>query len=80
MQAPKENTSLPLSEKVSSGVISKICIKNPHVEFFMYHYIRDQDPKDNIFTRELSVSPTIFEIHMKKVADLASKKKIILMN
>jgi hypothetical protein len=79
MQAPKENISPAISGEASSSVISKTCIKNPHIEFFMYHYIRDHDGRDNAIVKELSVSPALFEEHMKKIVSLREQKRITLI-
>lgn len=57
----------------------KLCIKDPNIEFFMYHYIRDHDPHDNFYTKDLSVAPVLFEAHMLEIESLAKEKKIYLM-
>jgi hypothetical protein len=69
----------PISETPNTDRLEKICIKNPMVEFFMYHYIRDYDIHDNQTTKNLSVPPKIFEEHMKKIQSLVNDKKITLM-
>lgn len=58
----------------------KICIKEPKIEVFMYHYIRDDDPNDNKMIRDLSVTPENFESHMQIVQNLKEKWKIELLN
>jgi hypothetical protein len=77
--APRIDTNSSTSGVILTGVTEKICIKNPHIEFFMYHYIRDHDPKDTLFTKELSVPPAVFEEHMRKIKSLAKQKRVTLM-
>ncbi len=75
---PWETLPTTGDEMVSSGVIQS-CIKNPHIEFFMYHYIRDHDMHDALTTKDLSVDPALFRRHMQKIQSLAVEKKISLM-
>lgn len=75
MEVPRD--SLPNDH--SWTLSPKICSKDPHITFFMYHYIRDHDTKDNTFTKDLSVSPGLFSIHMKQVEQLAQSGNIVLM-
>ena len=77
----KSPIQIPTWEQIESRTENRgaICIKNPQVEFFMYHYIRDHDPHDTATTKELSVAPSLFEAHMQKVESLAKEKKITLM-
>lgn len=56
------------------------CIAHPHIEFFMYHYIRDKDSRDTPITARLSVSPALFESHMQTIAALRDQGKITLMH
>jgi hypothetical protein len=46
------------------------CITNPDIQFFMYHYVRAYDPRDNIFTTDLSVEPKNFKTHMQYIQEL----------
>lgn len=46
------------------------CITDPDIQFFMYHYIRAHDPRDNIFTTDLSVDPKDFRTHMQYIRSL----------
>lgn len=59
---------------------SPTCIRDPDIQFFMYHYIRTHDPRDNAYTRELSVDPQEFRKQMSYLRDRANEWKIILMN
>ena len=56
------------------------CIPHPHIEFFMYHYIRDKDSRDTPITARLSVSPAFFESHMQTIAALREQRKVTLMH
>ena len=60
-------------------MIPEVCSKNPQITFFMYHYIRDHDKKDDLFTKDLSVPPVLFSAHMRRVEQFAESGKIILM-
>lgn len=57
-----------------------ICFSSPEVKVFMYHYVRDDDPRDTPSTRSLSVTPDNFDAHMQSIRRLANKQKITLMN
>lgn len=56
------------------------CITDPEIQFFMYHYIRDHDPRDNIFTTDLSVSPANFRLQMNHIQSLRKEWRIYTMN
>lgn len=70
---------VPSTSKYITPVTEWSCTKNPEIAFFMYHYIRDDEPADNKMTRNLSVTPQNFESHMQTVAELAKSWKITLM-
>ncbi len=57
-----------------------ICIRDPNIQFFMYHYIRDHDHRDNATIKELSIAPNLFEKHMQEIEALAKKGLITLMH
>lgn len=57
----------------------KICIQKPQIDFFMYHYVRDYDTRDNWIARDLSIPPAKFREHMMRIRELANAKKISLM-
>jgi poly-beta-1,6-N-acetyl-D-glucosamine N-deacetylase len=56
------------------------CISDPHITFFMYHYIRDDDSHDNRSTHALSVPPGIFREHMETVQQLSKNGTVTLMH
>ncbi len=68
-------------ENIESGKVipPKICVENPKVHFFMYHYIRDDDTHDTHGTHELSIPPNLFEKQMEKVHALAASGSVSLM-
>jgi peptidoglycan/xylan/chitin deacetylase (PgdA/CDA1 family) len=57
-----------------------ICIRDPQVSTFMFHYIRDYDPRDTAITKWLSIPPAIFDEDMKTIDTLRKKWLITLMN
>lgn len=57
-----------------------ICITDPSVSVFMYHYVRDDDPNDTPSTRDLSVTPERFEAHMRAVAGIRDAGRAVVMN
>lgn len=63
----------------SSKSFSYTCTTYPKITFFMYHYIRDHDPKDNASTKDLSVPPALFEEQMKKVKSLVDSWDVVIM-
>lgn len=72
------NTTLSWTTK--NKPLEARCITNPRIYFFMYHYIRDYDPRDSPITHNLSVPPNEFREHMKRVRKIADEWKISLMN
>ncbi len=64
---------------VSSETSTEICIRDPQVRFFMYHYIRDDDTRDTHGTRELSIPPNLFEGQMQAIHRLESAGLVTLM-
>lgn len=72
--------NLVSSESTIPTIPQKICIQHPEISFFMYHYIRDDDPKDTITTHELSVPPGVFREQLNYIHELARNKSITLMN
>ncbi len=75
---PSERIS-EVKNEIASIPEKTLCIKNPQVRFFMYHYIRDYDIHDNQTTKNLSVPPKVFEEQMQKIQSLVNDKKITLM-
>lgn len=59
---------------------SQICFREPEIDFFMYHYIRSHDERDNSATQDLSIDPTAFRTHMSYVRSLVSEWKVSVMN
>ena len=45
----------------------------------MYHYIRDDDIRDNSITQGLSIPPAIFDAQMQYVEKLAESGSVTLM-
>ena len=64
---------------VASQVSPEICIRDPKVRFFMYHYIRGDDTRDTRGTHELSIPPDIFEEQMQVIHRLETTGLITLM-
>lgn len=62
-----------------SDIAQENCFSDPNIQFFMYHYIRDHEPKEPATTHELSVAPGLFEEHMKMIRDMTTKWEITLM-
>ena len=58
----------------------QVCIHEPRVDYFMYHYIRPHDPRDNASTQDLSVDPQEFRKQMSYVRDRVNEHTITLMN
>ncbi len=77
--APKWEMQISSGTSISSWIEQKICVKDPNVQFLMYHYIRDHDRSDTVITRDLSVAPALFERHMQKLSDMSKQGKIMLM-
>lgn len=73
-----KTTTLPVISKNIEN--PKPCVRNPDIQFFMYHYIRSHDPHDNASTQDLSVDPEDFRTEMSYVRDRANEWKITLMN
>ena len=63
----------------SSKVSPEICIRDPKVRFFMYHYIRGDDTHDTRGTHELSIPPNVFEEQMQVIHRLETTGFITLM-
>ena len=76
---PKGEVWISTGTSISSWAEQKVCVKNPNVQFFMYHYIRDYGPRENPMTKNLSTPPALFEAHMQKIQSLANAKSISLM-
>jgi hypothetical protein len=62
----KIETALPV-------MITPLCIHAPQIDYFMYHYIRSNDPHDNASTDDLSVDPQEFRRQMSYIHDLAKE-------
>jgi hypothetical protein len=61
----------PITPPTSSIAVNPHpCITDPDIQFFMYHYVRAHDPRDNIFTTDLSVDPKDFRTHMQYIQEL----------
>ncbi len=58
---------------------SSTCIRDPDIQFFMYHYIRFNDPNDAKSTQDLSVDPRDFETQLSYVRKQADTNQITLM-
>lgn len=71
---------IPQQKNLSSNSGNAICVENPNIQFFMYHYIRDDDIRDNSITHDLSVPPAIFDSQMQYVEKLAASRSVTLMN
>lgn len=56
------------------------CINEPDIQFFMYHYVRTHDSRDNAATRDLSIDPRDFRAHMTYIDKLREAWKISTMN
>lgn len=54
-------------EIVSPAIAIPPCIRHPHIDYFMYHYIRLNDPHDTPGTQDLSVDPRDFATQMNYV-------------
>lgn len=79
---PEQSKQLPSinASWTQESHISKICIHEPEIDFFMYHYIRSHDIHDAESTRDLSVDPRDFRTHMQYISDISKDRKITLMN
>ena len=68
------------TEKIPKKFIAvQYCAKNPKIRFFMYHYIRNDDPLDTIGTHNLSIPPSIFDGQMNMIEKLSQSGSITLM-
>lgn len=56
-----------------------VCIRDPDIQYFMYHYVRYYDPHDTRQTHTLSVEPKNFEKQMAYVRTIADGGFIVLM-
>lgn len=82
---PITGSGASISIDTASGIPSPptesswVCISNPDIRVFMYHYIRDDDPRDSPVERNLSVTPSTFDEHMRTVAELEKDWQIQTM-
>lgn len=58
---------------------SPTCIRDPDIQFFMYHYIRFNDPYDAKSTQDLSVDPRDLDIQLSYIRKQADANQITLM-
>lgn len=58
---------------------SPTCIRDPDIQFFMYHYIRFNDPHDAKSTQDLSVDPRDLDIQLSYIRKQADANQITLM-
>lgn len=80
--SPAVHTTQPriISSENNPVPIAITCIKKPRIDYFMYHYVRSPDPRDNASTRDLSIDPQDFRTHMSYMRDRANEWKIALIN
>ena len=55
---------------LSMSGASSVCITDPKISVFMYHYVREYDPHDPALVQNLSLDPNLFEAHMKYIREL----------
>lgn len=73
------NPSAQIPSEIEIKTVASTCIKNPYINYFMYHYVRSHDPRDNASTRDLSIDPSDFRKHMSYIRNQADTKSITLM-
>jgi peptidoglycan/xylan/chitin deacetylase (PgdA/CDA1 family) len=75
------HTGYIIPDNTNTGTIEVTnCIKEPDIQFFMYHYVRTHDPRDNAATTDLSIDPWNFREHMKYVQKLRNDWIVYTMN
>jgi len=78
-EAPNTEIQQQNKDTTSSNSGNVTCVDHPRIQFFMYHYIRDDDIRDNSITQSLSIPPAIFDVQMQYVEKLAEGGSVTLM-